>query len=53
MVYTTHTFHYGNHITDFCDIVPGSVWYYQPNKIAPPILAAAYFASGAVHAWQT
>ncbi|KAM0717932.1 hypothetical protein Q7P37_006264 [Cladosporium fusiforme] len=33
--------------------VPGSVWFYQPNKIAPPIFAAAYLASGVVHAWQT
>lgn len=34
-------------------LVPGSVWFYQPNKIAPPIFAAAYLASGVVHAWQT
>lgn len=41
------------HSTDFVEIVPGSVWFYQPNKIAPPIFAAAYLASGAIHAWQT
>jgi len=53
MVNTTSNIQSRNHITDFCDTVPGSVWYYQPNKIAPPIFAAAYFASGALHAWQT
>jgi len=40
----------GHHWKDY---VPGSVWFYQPNNIAPPIFAAAYFASGALHAWQT
>ena len=53
MVNTTPNAHSYYYITDFCDTVPGSVWYYQPNKIAPPIFAAAYLASGAVHAWQT
>ncbi|OQO01161.1 hypothetical protein B0A48_13404 [Cryoendolithus antarcticus] len=33
--------------------VPGSVWYYAPNKVAPPIFAAAFLLSGLVHAWQT
>jgi hypothetical protein len=45
--------HFRRRITDSIVTVPGSVWFYQPNKIAPPIFAAAYLASGAVHAWQT
>ncbi|KAK1579627.1 uncharacterized protein LY79DRAFT_563841 [Colletotrichum navitas] len=30
----------------------GSVWFYDPNKIAPIVFAAVFGASGLVHAWQ-
>ncbi|KAF2720945.1 RTA1-domain-containing protein [Polychaeton citri CBS 116435] len=33
--------------------VEGSVWFYQPNSIAPPIFAVLFAISGGVHAWQT
>ncbi|ORY07024.1 hypothetical protein BCR34DRAFT_631961 [Clohesyomyces aquaticus] len=32
--------------------VPGSVYIYAPNKIAPVFFAAAFAASGLVHLWQ-
>ncbi|KAF6831711.1 RTA1 domain-containing protein [Colletotrichum musicola] len=32
--------------------VDGSVWFFDPNKIAPIVLAAIFGASGLVHAWQ-
>jgi hypothetical protein len=33
-------------------IVPGSMWYYAPNKIAPIIFIVLFFVSGGVHVWQ-
>lgn len=35
------------------ETVEGSVWFYQPNKIAPPIFAALFMATALVHAYQT
>ncbi|KAK5124568.1 hypothetical protein LTR85_001785 [Meristemomyces frigidus] len=41
-------------VTDsFDNYVEGSVWFYQPDKIAPPIFAALFLASALFHAYQT
>jgi len=53
MVSTVQSILLNIRVTDSGDTVPGSVWYYQPNKIVPPIFAAAFLASGTVHAWQS
>ncbi|KAL0936935.1 RTA1 domain-containing protein [Colletotrichum truncatum] len=34
------------------DAADGSVWFYDPNKIAPIVFAAIFGASGLAYAWQ-
>ena len=34
-------------------VVPGSVWFYQPNKYAPPVFAALFLVSACIHAYQS